>query len=176
MQGVEMAYQSGGGTNLPAAIALATDELTKQSGERKFLFLITDGESTHGPIRPVLDEAHKRGIGVIRVFLGKKEGRSEEFDHDIHVENPDELPEKLAALLEKDLLSGLSDARSRTVNYVHSRHQTTVAFARAMRTGIALVTLPKIAAGALIQVLAPLLHQKPVKKAASSRSPLSASA
>jgi hypothetical protein len=102
MQSIQMGFDAGGGTNDVGAVAVAARDIDGVEAEQKILFVLTDGEGTHGPLAPALEEAQKKGVLVVGIGLGEgTESVAANYPMGIHVKNPEDLPARLQELLEE---------------------------------------------------------------------------
>ncbi len=160
-----MAHASGGGTNLPAAVALAGSELEQQDADRKMMIVITDGASTAGAFRQILEELRKNGVETLGVGLGPDmEKVLEEFEYSLHVPNEDDLPDAIADHLENDLLSDLSDSRDLVR---HSSRTNTLGYGyTTLACGLGLMAFHTLLPGTFILGLAAaaLIHAADIRR------------
>jgi len=73
-----------GGTNIPAAIKMAREELEKERAERKVLVVLTDGASYGEEIKEEVKKAQKEGIECIGITVGYADSLAEALPKDNH--------------------------------------------------------------------------------------------
>ncbi|MDP3732224.1 MAG: VWA domain-containing protein, partial [Candidatus Omnitrophota bacterium] len=102
-------YMGNGGTADADALKLGIDNMKEQSGERRVILVLTDGDgninTTGMAMEDILKEAENKDIEVIGIGIGEgMEYVQKTYPYHVTVPDMDELPLEIAALLEHRIL------------------------------------------------------------------------